>query len=364
MKKYIVYMTTNTKCKINGLNRIYIGVHETENPEIFDGYIGCGVKIQQPSSYKYPKTPFQYAVKKYGVDCFKRTVLYVYDTPEEAYQKEHDIVNDDFLKQEHVYNVALGGQYEERYKPLYQFDFSGNLVKAWERSLDAYEFYGYEGYKWDSAKRNKCSFLGFYWSTDSEIDLSYYTKEPLGKDTYLYTKHGKLLQIFESVNKCSLYLNYSCGDLCRAIKNQTLIQGKFYVSDKIVDEFKPNPRRQWMKETFFVYKEGKFIGEFMGKELMPIIGLNSWNKVNHIFTKYNNWYKDYYITLEKCNNAPIKKPSKGTSIDVYTKYGEYIETISTIGETKKKYNLPSYALKNIKLGDKYFGEYIFKYNSK
>jgi hypothetical protein len=44
--KYIVYLTTNNVEKINGTNRIYVGVHKTENPEIFDGYIGCGVYIQ------------------------------------------------------------------------------------------------------------------------------------------------------------------------------------------------------------------------------------------------------------------------------------------------------------------------------
>ena len=43
--KYIVYLTKNKKSKINGQYRIYIGVHATEHPEVFDGYIGCGVKI-------------------------------------------------------------------------------------------------------------------------------------------------------------------------------------------------------------------------------------------------------------------------------------------------------------------------------
>jgi len=35
--KYIVYKTTN---KIN--NYIYIGVHKTVNPNVFDNYLGCG----------------------------------------------------------------------------------------------------------------------------------------------------------------------------------------------------------------------------------------------------------------------------------------------------------------------------------
>lgn len=83
--KYIVYLTKNKESKINGINRIYVGVHKTENPNVFDGYIGCGVKIQQASSYMNPKSPFQYAVKKYGVKAFERITLFVFDTPEEAY---------------------------------------------------------------------------------------------------------------------------------------------------------------------------------------------------------------------------------------------------------------------------------------
>ena len=70
MEKYIVYQTTN---KIN--NKIYIGVHCTNNPDGFDGYIGCGVRITQPCTYMNPKTPFQFAVKKYGTGAFIRTTL-------------------------------------------------------------------------------------------------------------------------------------------------------------------------------------------------------------------------------------------------------------------------------------------------
>ena len=41
--KYIVYLTKNKESKINGINRIYVGVHKTENPNVFDGYRACGV---------------------------------------------------------------------------------------------------------------------------------------------------------------------------------------------------------------------------------------------------------------------------------------------------------------------------------
>ena len=72
--KYIVYQTINL---IN--NKIYIGVHKTKNPEIFDGYIGCGIIITNPSTYNNPTTPLQYAVKKYGTSNFRRSILFIFN---------------------------------------------------------------------------------------------------------------------------------------------------------------------------------------------------------------------------------------------------------------------------------------------
>ena len=66
--KWIVYLTVNT---VN--NKTYIGVHKTDRDD-FDGYIGCGVNINRPATYKKSKTPFQYAVNKYGIDKFIRII--------------------------------------------------------------------------------------------------------------------------------------------------------------------------------------------------------------------------------------------------------------------------------------------------
>lgn len=361
--KYIVYLTVNTKSKINGHNRIYIGVHKTEVPDIFDGYIGCGVIIHQPSTYKYPKTAFQYAVKQYGIAAFKRYTLFVFDNPEDAYNKEKQLVTKEFIALSYTYNMIEGGLSSNCYRPLYQFDLNGKLVKEWKQSIDAYMFYGYPPEKWENAKRNRCVFLDSFWSTSKEINILDFTLRQITKQTYLYNSDGKLLNVFNSQAECARYISYDSAEISRAVRNQTLIKNQFYVSDSLVDEFKPKARKQYINKTFYVYQNGQLISKCVGKELMSVIKLNSWDRVSHIFTKYNNWYKDYYISLVEIDIVPAKSTRK-ISVDIYTKFGEYLETLNSCKEVREKYKVPSYVLKNIKLGDKYYKDYIFKYNSK
>lgn len=124
--KYIVYQTVN---KVN--NKIYIGVHGTTNPDEFDGYIGNGVSIYRPTTYMNPKTPFQYAVKKYGIKSFIRTTLKIFDNEEDAYKMEEELVNDDFLKREDVYNLVKGGRIEVinaiPKKKIYMYNLDGEF---------------------------------------------------------------------------------------------------------------------------------------------------------------------------------------------------------------------------------------------
>lgn len=89
---HIVYQTTNI---IN--NRIYIGVHETDDHLLFDGYLGSGYLLMK-------------AVKKYGVENFKRETLFVFETTEQAYTKERELVNEEFILREDTYNVTVGGK--------------------------------------------------------------------------------------------------------------------------------------------------------------------------------------------------------------------------------------------------------------
>ena len=103
--KYIVYKTT---CLVN--SKIYIGYHQTSNPEVFDGYLGCGLYKQHNEYIKHPKTAFHHAVVKYGVDNFKRETLYVFDTSAEALAKEAELVTAEFVRSSNNYNSSLGGE--------------------------------------------------------------------------------------------------------------------------------------------------------------------------------------------------------------------------------------------------------------
>jgi NUMOD3 motif len=92
---YIVYRTT---CLVN--QKIYIGEHKQKpgfGPFEFDGYLGSG-DILKP------------AIKKHRKENFVRETLFVYDNEDEAYAKEKEIVNVEFIARPDTYNLKVGGR--------------------------------------------------------------------------------------------------------------------------------------------------------------------------------------------------------------------------------------------------------------
>lgn len=93
---YYVYQITNT---LNDM--IYVGVHKSTDPN--DSYMGSGVHIKN-------------AIKKYGIENFKKEILFEFDNAEDAYAKEAEIVNREFLSRNDVYNISFGGKGDKRGK--------------------------------------------------------------------------------------------------------------------------------------------------------------------------------------------------------------------------------------------------------
>lgn len=79
--------------KVN--NKLYIGVHKTENLD--DGYMGSGKLIKR-------------AVAKYGVDNFQKTILEFFSSSKEMYERESVVVDKDFIESGQTYNLSLGGR--------------------------------------------------------------------------------------------------------------------------------------------------------------------------------------------------------------------------------------------------------------
>lgn len=88
-KHFYLYQITNN---LNG--KIYVGVHQTANLQ--DGYMGSGKVIQR-------------ALAKHGVENFTKVILETFEDEKSMYAREAELVNDEFLSREDVYNIRRGG---------------------------------------------------------------------------------------------------------------------------------------------------------------------------------------------------------------------------------------------------------------
>lgn len=86
---YYLYQITNL---VN--NKIYVGIHKTN--DMSDGYMGSGKVIKR-------------AIEKHGIDNFQKVILETFENSEAMYACEKEIVTEEFLSRNDVYNLRRGG---------------------------------------------------------------------------------------------------------------------------------------------------------------------------------------------------------------------------------------------------------------
>jgi hypothetical protein len=257
--KYIVYLTINTEN-----NKIYIGVHSTENPKIFDGYLGNGVYSNSPKTYQKCKTAFQSAVTKYGPNKFIRNTIKIFDTLDEALKLEAELVTEEFLKRSDVYNIEVGGGYPPKLtKCIYQYDLEGNFLKEWDSIKTITTYYGVNKDRIRMVIDGKRSFENSYWSEEKfeVLDVTLFRPSARGSIRQ-YTTSGIYLNTFKNTTEAAKQLDIERGKITNAI------YGKYATSG------------------YWFLKEGEDIKQYLDGSIKK-------EKPIYCYTQDGNFYKEY-----------------------------------------------------------------------
>lgn len=328
--KYIVYKTTNL---IN--NYIYIGVHHTQTPYQFDMYLGNGIYINKPDSYKKSKTAMQKAVSEFGVQNFRRETLAVFNTAEEAYDLEGQLVNEEFLSRSDVYNMILGGRINnsEGIK-CYKYDKSGKYLTEFK----SYEEAAIEiGINPTSIRRAVVyKFLikdSFYYSNQKleKLDITIYHNGQK-KSVSRYTSEGKFDKYYESYSEAAADTGCNYNTISRSVR-LGLPTKKGYLFSSVKEESydKARSKEIYFRPVFQYSKDGEFIKEYTSQheaELEnPFSNITKSIKFKSVDINGFMWCLDKVKTYNKTSNN-----KRGKKVGLFDNSGNLIKVWNSARE--------------------------------
>lgn len=356
--KYIVYKTIN---KIN--NKIYIGVHKTENPEVFDGYLGCGAYANKPSSYNKTKYHLHKAILKYGSENFYRITIKIFNTPEEAFQLEAKLVNEEFVKREDTYNMTIGGFIPPiTTKIIYQFDLQGTIIKQWESIKSITDHYNCNKDRIAMCIKDKRSFDNCYWSESNKIDIEKY-RLSAREAVFQYNENGVLLNSFKNVLEASKKLDLDKQAIASAIYEKHKYSGYYFLHsdcniNTVINAVKNRKQNNQVK-IFRYLESGEFDMEY--DSMSEAARQNNTHNSNIIRAiKSGGICSGYKWSYDKAETIPSYKEciKKSTKIAQYTKDGKLVKIWETVSECQKEFP----ACRRVCNGArKTTGGYVFKY---
>lgn len=355
--EYIVYLTTNI---IN--NKIYVGVHGTNDSTVFDGYIGNSVNIFQSNpELKNPKVPFHKAVKKYGYNAFKRAIIKVFNNEQDALDLEAEIVNEEFIKRNDTYNITLGGGMPPLLnKTVYQYSFEGNFIKEWNSLTEAGKSLNISPVSIGRAALFKRTSGNSFWSfyKFETLDTSDYKKYSPDKPVYIYNEFGLYERSFESMSECARFLNDSVSHIQRSIKTGVKTKGYYIALDLMSEYVKPKSIR--LSGMIHQYDlEGNYIQSFdKPSDLKARLNIDTKGINNSI--RLNESYKGFlWVRGEKVDKLEPHKPAhKSRKIGQYSMDGTLVKVFNTVREARKEFPNVSKVLNGTA---KHCHNYFFKY---
>lgn len=357
-KKYIVYLTMNT---ING--KYYIGVHGTEDPEVFDGYLGCGAYIGEPSSYSKGKVPLHKAILKYGTKAFKRVTIKIFDDIESALNLEALIVTKEFISSPNNYNATVGGGLPPNtHKEVYQFDIKGNLIKKWFSAIEINDFYKTK-VSITTIINEKRSFAGSFWSFSDNIDVSEFKTELNRGYINQYNLQGEFLNQYKNATIAAQKVDMTREEITRAVFYKRPHGGYYFLkADVDIAEAMSPVLKFGTKQVFRYLSTGEFDKEYNSTSAAvrdtPKAHTSSIRDavVNGYLCGGYRWsYKksDNYFNIE----SP-KEDLPNVKIAQYDKQGNLIKIWNSPKECKKEFK---YCLRVCQGSLKSTQNYIFKY---
>lgn len=360
--KYIVYLTTNL---ING--KIYVGEHGTEDPYVFDGYIGNAINIfKSNSSYlTHPKLPFHKAVKKYGYNAFRRSTIQVFDTEEEALHLEGIIVDEEFIKRKDTYNVALGGGRPPRAdKIIYQYSLEGEFIKEWNSALEAERILNVNATAIGHAALYKKTSQNYLWSFEKmpKLNVEEYNVYNPKIPVYLYDNDKLYLKSYESMSECCKDLNTDLSRVQRAARLGNKIND-YYLSLTLSGIF-IEPKFETPTGDVHQYNlDGTYIRSYTDKKGLykelkdlgfDLYEINRAIKMDKTY-KQCTWLRGYKFDSVEPKEYKINKIRK---IGQYTMDGDLVKIFNTVRECRKEFPNVSKVLNG---SAKHCHNFTFKY---
>lgn len=334
--KHIVYLTTNKKN-----NKIYIGIHQTENPEIFDGYLGDGAYSNKPSSYNKGKTHFHNAILKYGISAFHRKTLHIFDTLQEAKNMETELVDEEFVKRTDTYNMVIGGGVPPRHdKIIYEFDLQGNFIKKWESIKSIINVYHCNKDRIRMCVKDKRSFNNSYWAETDSINVSEYRLSPKGY-VFQYNKDGLLLNSFENATEASVKLDIARDAIVSAVYDRTTCCGYYFLrADEDIDLLLKEKSSKKLINITPVYRyliTGEFDKEYLSMKDAENDSFGRSSIIKAI--KNNKIYKNYRWSYNKTNVIEDFKNQdiKAVKIAQYDLQHNLIKIWDSVKDCKKEF---------------------------